>query len=325
MDKKMRVKLLYVGVILILVLVVLYSGLQILESTVFSKNHYQLQTTSKVQIRDGVSYYPRQDITVILLMGINQTGPVVPTEYNHGGAVDMLALLVFDEQTKQCNVVSLNRDRMVYMPRLNEHGKEKGTLYAQLAYSHAFGDGMKVSCENVRKTVVNLLYGVPINYYFSLNMNAIEIINDSVGGVQVNIVDDFSAIDPTLTMGPVLLQGKHAVNFLQSRWDVGDELNLSRMERHKEYMRNFVPALKHKLEESAVFVVDVYGLVEQYIVTNCNSANAQQLAVDYGDYSIGKIYSVGGENKLGETYYEFYADEKEWDDLVISLFYAPKK
>ncbi len=324
MDKKSRRKLLYVGVILVLVLVILFSGLQILESTVFMGGQHWLQTQSRVQIRNGVRYYPRKDITIVLLMGINQTGPVVPTEYNQGGSVDMLALLVFDEQTKQCNVFSLNRDMMVYMPRLKEHGKEKGTLYAQLAYSHAFGDGMRDSCKNVCKTVSNILYGVHVDHYISLNMNAIEIINDSVGGVTVNITDDFSAVDATLTKGEVHLLGKHAVNFLQTRWDVGDELNLSRMERHKEYMRNFVPAVKAMIQENGLYVLETYAMLEPYIVTDCTSANFQQLAVDYGDYKLGDIYTVAGENILGETYWEFYADEQALDDLVISLFYAPK-
>ena len=323
MDRNSRVKLLYVCILLVLVLVIFYSGLQILESTVFN-NGYQLQTTSKVQIRDGVRYYPRQDITVVLIMGINQTGPVVPTEYNHGGSADMLALLVFDEKTQTCNVVTLNRDMMVYMPRLNTNGKEKGTLYAQLAYSHAFGDGMTDSCENVRKTVSNLLYGAVVDYYFSLNMDAIAILNDQVGGVKVNIVDDFSKVDPALTMGTVHLMGEHAVHYLQTRWDVGDELNLSRMRRHEEYMKNFVPILREKLETDTTFVLNTYDMICQYIVTDCTSADAERLAAEYGHYTLGTIYSISGRNVLGETYYEFYADEDALDDLVISLFYAPK-
>ena len=31
-----------------------------------------------------------------------------------------------------------------------------------------------------------------------------------------------------------------------------------------------------------------------------------------------------GENKLGEEYYEFYADEEKLDALILQLFYAPK-
>lgn len=325
MDKKLRSKLLYVSAILILVLVILYSGLRILESTIFLTDQNQLQTTSKVQIRDGVRYYPRQDITVVLVMGINQSGVVVPTEYNAGGAADMVMLLIFDEQTQECTVLSLNRDLMVDMPMLNEYGKEVDIYNGQLALSHTFGDGMADSCQNVKKAVSNLLYGLEIDYYLSLNIDAIALLNDAVGGVKVNVVDDFSAVDPDLPMGEVVLYGQQAVTFVQTRWYVGDELNLSRMERQKEYMRNFVPALKEMLGSQTEFVLNTYSAVADYIVTDCSVQVISRLASDYGDYSIGGFLSLEGENVLGETYYEFYADEEVLDALILELFYSPQK
>ena len=57
----------YFVVILILVLVFLISGLQILESTVFSQDSVQETTGRKTIIRDGIEYFPRQDITVLLV------------------------------------------------------------------------------------------------------------------------------------------------------------------------------------------------------------------------------------------------------------------
>lgn len=324
MDRKMRMRILSVCVILILVLVMLYSGLQILESTVLLREQGQTQQTTKVITRDGVDYYPRQDITVVLLMGINQEGKVVETEYNHGGAADMVTLLIFDQKTGKCNLLSLNRDMMVDMPALNDRGWEAGTYYGQLAYSHTYGDGMEDSCENVRKTVSNLLYGIPVNYYFSLNMDAIAVLNDAVGGVTVNVVDDFSAIDPSLTMGEVTLYGQQAVNFVQARWQVGDQLNLSRMERHREYMTNFVSALRQKLESEPGFVVSAYESVVDYIVTDCSVTILDRLAQDYGDYTLGETYTIQGENVRNGDYFEYYADEAALDALVLELFYAPK-
>ena len=326
MSRKLLLQVISVCVVLILVLVILYSGLQILESTIFSQAQYQsqMQTTSKTIIRDGVKYYPRQDITTLLLMGINQEGKVEKTPYNQGIAVDMAMLLIFDEATETCTVLSLNRDMMVDMPMLNEYGREVGVFNAQLAYSHIYGDGMEDSCENVRKTVSNLLYGVSIDYYLSLNMDAIALLNDAVGGVTVTVVDDFSAVDPEIPMGEVTLYGMHAVRFVQARWYVGDQLNLSRMERHKAYMTSFISALKQKIEEQPGFVVEAYESVSDYIVTDCSVQVLGRLEQDYGDYTLGETLSIPGENILGEEYYEFYADEEALDELILQLFYAPK-
>ena len=217
MGKKRLMKVLFVCIVLILVLAIIYSGLRILESTIFFRIEDQLQTESKIIIRNGVKYYPRKDITVIMVLGINRTGKVEPTEQNHGGAADMVALLILDEKEQVCNVLNLNRDMMVDMPVLNQHGKPVGVNKAQLAYSHTYGDGMKESCRNVRTTVSNLLYGLQIDYYMALNMDTVPILNDSVGGVKVNVVDDFSQVDPSITKGEVLLNGQQALRFVQSR------------------------------------------------------------------------------------------------------------
>ena len=70
--------------------VILYSGLQILESTVLYTPANMEVRVRKTVTRDGVDYYPRQDITTVLVMGIDQTGPVqLSEEPNDGKAVDM--------------------------------------------------------------------------------------------------------------------------------------------------------------------------------------------------------------------------------------------
>lgn len=324
MNKEQRRKLLFVVIILILVTVVLYSGLRILESAFFSNGLNQMQTTSRVLVRNGVRYYPRKDITVILVMGINQTGKVVQTEMNTGGAVDMLMLLVFDEKTETCSAIQLNRDMMVTMPVLNDSGKEVTTYFGQLAFSHAYGDGMKLSCRNVRKTVSNLFYGLEIDYYVSLNMDTIPIVNDAVGGVKVNVVDDFSAVDPNLPMGEVVLYGKQAVTFVQTRWYVGDEQNISRMARQKEYLYGFMDALEQKCAQDPMVLVNAYSEITDYIVTDCSLEVLNRLNTDYGDYAMGEVLSLEGRNILGDGLYEFYVDEKALDDLILRLFYSTK-
>ena len=96
------------------------------------------------------------------------------------------------------------------------------------------------------------------------------------------------------------------------------------MERHKEYMHNFVTALKAKMKQETAFVVQAYEKVAPYIVTDCSVQILSRLEQDYGDYTLGEAYTVEGENVLGEELYEFYPDEEKLDALILQLFYAPK-
>ena len=315
----------YFCAILILVLVMIFSGLQILESTVlYSGNNSESTHVSKTITRDGVDYFPRQDITVMMILGIDKYGEVQPSgSYNNDGDADMVALLIFDEKNETVSALALNRDTMLEMPVLGIGGKQAGTVYQQLTLAHTYGSGLEDSCENMKKTVSDFLYGINIDYYFSMNMDAISILNDAVGGVTVNVVDDFSGVDPSITYGEVTLKGQQAINYVRSRKDIGDQLNISRMQRHRTYIDSFVRTLRQKVEESSTFAFNAYEKVSPYIVTDISSNVFSSILQRYSDYTLTEIVSPEGENVRGE-YMEFYVDEEKLDELILRLFYAPK-
>ena len=154
----------------VLLFVVIISGLHILESTVFN-NETALEpeqevTDSKTVEKDNIKYFPRQDITTLLLIGVDQMG-------------------------KAEDSGSFNRDSMVEIPLLGMTGEKAGTFVGQLALSHTYGSGLEDSCENTLETISNLLDGLEIDYYAALNMGGIPAVNDAVGGVTVNVTDDF--------------------------------------------------------------------------------------------------------------------------------------
>ena len=326
MKKRMRIiDIASAVLILLLVILMLYSGLQLLESTVLRTGADEQGFVSKTITRDGVSYYPRQDITVVMVLGIDQNGPVEVSEgYINPGAADMAALLIFDEKDESCTILQLNRDTMLEMPVLGVGGKTAGTYYGQLALSHTYGSGMEDSCENTRRTISNFLYGIHIDYYVAMNMDAIAILNDAVGGVTVNVTDDFSHVDPTIPVGQVTLRGEQAIRFVRPRRDVGDQLNISRIDRQKEYIGSFLKKFRGCYHSDLEFAATTYEQVQPYIVTDCSLNTITSLMDRYGDYEIKEVVSPAGENVMGEEYYEFYPDEDALDKLILRLFYMPK-
>ena len=312
--------------LLVLLLVMIYSGLRILESTVlYSDTGYEEVRERKTITRNGKDYFPRQDLTVVMVLGIDQYGPVQDSGYysNHGMA-DMAMLLIFDERDEVCRVLQLNRDTMLEMPYIGITGEQAGTYFGQLALSHSFGSGLEDSCENTRQAISDFLNGLHIDYYVSMNMDAIAILNDAVGGVTVNVTEDFSEVDPTIKMGEQTLMGQQSINFVRTRKDVGDQLNLSRLDRQKEYMEGFISAFKTMRQQDSTFFVSAYEAIAPYIVSDC-SVNALQGILDhYGHYPMAELITPEGENVMGEQYFEFYVDEAKLDELVLRLFYIEK-
>ena len=180
MNRKDVMKAAFIGVALILVLVILYSGLQILESTVYEQQKEVAGETRWI-VRDGVRYYPRQDLVVVLLMGIDRDGVITGEETDRGHTADMIGLLIFDEKAEESQLLLLNRDTMVMMSGLDDLGRENGRYYSQLALSHAYGTGREDSCENVRNTVSDLLYGITID---DDTLDGFETVEDVVGYIE---------------------------------------------------------------------------------------------------------------------------------------------
>lgn len=307
-------------VILILVPVFILSGLQFLESTGLFDGEQDRPIQTKTIIRDGKSYYPRQDITVILLAGIDESGKAEASgSYNNPGEADVVTLLVFDNTNKKLDLITLNRDTMMEIPVLGVTGQNAGTVTGQLALAHTYGSGLKDSAKNLQKAVSEYCYDLQINYFITLRMDAIGILNDAVGGVEVDITEDFSAIDPTMT-GKVKLNAQQAQLYLQSRRGVDDELNLSRMQRQEKYMRGFVAALKAKAEISAEFAVELFERISDYMVTDCTAKTVSSFSQRFADYSMGDIATFEGAN-VANQYMEFHVTEKQKDAVILKYLY----
>lgn len=325
-KRQQRIRAFIVVAALILVGIVLYSGLRYLESTVFYKEQPEpARQSTRTITRDGVAYYPRQDITTLLFMGIDEYGPARDSmSYNNPGESDVVLLVVFDEAEKDYNILALNRDTMVEMPILGLGGKRAGTKVAQLALSHTYGSGLQDSCENVKETLSMLLGDSFVDYYISMNMDAIAILNDAVGGVTVTVEEDFSDVNSGITKGILTLRGEQALDYVRVRKNLGDQKNITRMKRQEEYVNGFLTALSGKSDGNTEFLLSVYEKLAPYLVTDCSFNTFSALMERYQGFTLGDTMTPEGENIIVNGFYEFHLDEVQMDALILELFYRPK-
>ncbi len=320
---------LFALVCLLLIAIVIYSGFRFLGATVFFEEETDADSSyvSKTIERDGVKYFPKQDIETLLVIGVDVEGPMEKITYaENNNMADAIMLLIFDKGKEKVNVLSLNRDTMTKVPVRDDEGHVLGTAEMQLAVSYAYGDGMERSCENTMKAVSMLLNGNEPDHFVAMNMDAIAMINDAVGGVTVDVVDNFSEVDPSIPYGRITLKGDQALTFIRARKGVGSQLNVSRMERQRVYMKSFFNALKSKVAQgkASSFAVDLYEDLTPYMVTDCSVTVMSTMMERYAAYDLGKLYIPEGENRKGEQYMEFYLDEEAFDELVVKLLYAKK-
>ena len=137
---------------------------------------------------NGKTYIPKKNVSSYLLMGIDHEGEVTEHSSYFGGQADTLLLVVVDREQKEYSLLQINRDTMCMVDFVGSDGTPIGERkQMQIALAYALGSGLEDSCENTVRAVSTLLYGVPISGYAALNMDAMPILNDAVGGVTVTI------------------------------------------------------------------------------------------------------------------------------------------
>lgn len=272
---------------------------------------------------DGNWYVPRDNLETILFLGLDEFSSGNTEEsYNNSRQADFILLLVVDHESNAVSAIHLNRDTMANIQILGVTGEPAGTFTGQLALAHTFGDGARTSCLNAARAVSNLLYGVKIDHYLSLTMDAVPALNDMVGGVPVVVLDDFTTIDPELVSGStVLLQGEQALTYVRARRDLEDGSNLHRMERQRQYINGFLEQLQASMEDNPEFFIDTIVSIADCLVSDCTIEQLSRLAGDIQAYRFDGIYTLEGETIQGEEYIEFYADDEAIQTLVMGLFY----
>lgn len=276
---------------------------------------------------DGVTYQRREGLKTILFLGVDSTQEQDEARvgYRNGGQSDFLLLLVVDEGRQTVFPVQIDRDTMLDMRTLDKDGNDTGIMFLQICLSHAFGDGKEQSCGMACEAVENLLDAPPIDYFISMNMDAIPALNDAVGGVTVTLEQDFTAYDPSMTLGRTLkLTGQQASYFVSRRYYVGTWFNEERMSRQRAYMSALADIVMQNEREDSNYVGRLYDELRPMLTTNMSRGAMINTAWAARDYARADTLSPKGEHVIGEGgFMEFHAEESALEELRLSLFYEP--
>lgn len=290
------------------------------------QNGSQTETTSPSQAFDGTvewkggKYRYNRDLTNILFLGIDRDDEIAVQNLPHNsGQSDCMILLSLDKSTQQGHILQINRNTMTQMDLFDLQGNKVNTTYGQITLQYAYGIGGTSSCFASKQTVSKLLFGLEIDAYFAMNLEALEQINDSLGGVDVLMKEDYTHIDQSFVKGEIVhLTGKLAERFIRYR-DTGEFNSVqNRMERQVDYVSSLIAEFKDK---SGVNLYDTLSpYLDQDIVTDMS---AEQLnALKNYTYLTDEVEYLPGEMKMGEIYEELYVDADALQELIIGLFYT---
>lgn len=285
----------------------------------------------------GQLYEQNTDLITILVMGIDketvtsiggQSWTEDEAKEYAGGQADALFLALLNPHTKTVNIVAINRNSMVDVDVFDEDGRYVGIFKKQVALQHGYGDGGEESCKRQVKTVSRMFHNIPIHAYAAISMDAIPEINDAVGGITVEVLDDiiYPEFDMDLHQGQVVtLMGEKAYWYVRLRNENVFNSNLLRLNRQKQYLSAFANTAREQATADVRVAINLYQTVQKYMVTDIDINRFTYLVTEALNYrfDVSNIYSLEGETIPGNVFEEFYVDDQALQGLIVELFYEP--
>lgn len=272
---------------------------------------------------NGKEYRYNEHLSNFLFMGIDTRNEVDSYETQTDvGQADSIFLVSLDRMTNQIKIVSIPRDTMTKIEVFNPSGKSLGETTDHINIQYAYGDGRHKSCDLMRIAVSNLLGGIPIEGYCSLNMDGIPIITEIAGNIEVVVPDNSLAeVNPEFTEGAsVTLTKDNVEQFVRYR-DINQELSaLVRQNRQKVFLDAYLKKAQENYAKDASFVTKLYEGIKPYTVTSMgNDFFAKLLEASMGTDPV-KV-ELPGKGEQGAYFDEYHVDEEGLQDMLVSIFY----
>lgn len=284
-----------------------------------------LEDGSKV-VYNGETYIYNKNAVNVLFMGIDKEDIENDEGYGANGQADCILVLNLDTQTGNIKILPISRDTMVDVNMYSSEGSYLGVENEQLCLAYAYGSNGKESCENVRRSVSRLLYGVEIGSYVAIDLEGVAALNDAIGGVRltpIETVDTGSKENSVYKGKEVVLKGKKVDAYI--RWRGTDiEANSRRMQRQKHYITTFASQAGNQVMSDFTKLTTLYDKAKPYTVTDVTLSELTYIASCCLTSDVGNsiVYNgISGKSVLGEKHVEFYADQNSVFEAVLNTFY----
>lgn len=287
-------------------------------------------------VYEDTVYEYKDNCLNFLLMGIDRSGELSKdTDLSDwsAGQADAIFLVSLDTDEKKISVIGIPRNAMVNLEIYNQEEECIDTIYNQICLQYGYAGGGELGLEKMKDSVSDLLMGLPIHGACAVSYDAIGVITDMLGGIEVTIPEDMTAYRGDYTAGSIVtLNGKNVVEYLRYRDNSELGSPTTRLTRQKEFMKAAIDDAVQAVKKNPAVVKEMYQAVLRYMNTDITLDKAVYLAAQSLDYSIAdnSFYQLTGEDKRvdfeqpqkSEDFYDdFYLDKEYLTETLVRVFY----
>ncbi|MGN1328428.1 MAG: LCP family protein [Eubacterium sp.] len=283
---------------------------------------------------NGDEYVYNENVISVAFIGVDKRDLGLDNgAIGTAGQADADIVFTINTETGRVKAIAVPRDTMVDVDLYSESGIFLRSENMQLCLSFAYGNGTNTSAENVTTSLSRILYNVPINKYFALDLNGIAPINDAIGGVTVTSLYDFDNLG--IKKGDTIhLEGDLTEAYVRTRNLDTVEASLNRTARQVQYAKAFAAQLLPAVTKDFSIISRLYSTATEYSTTDISLSNATYLASLLLSKGITDFETVTLEGEMRPSekteyadfvYAEFYPDKDKLMEVVLDTFYTKQE
>lgn len=315
------------GILIVLIVIVIVGMAAI--SVLRERGENRLKAEEHYTTYDGKKYKFREDVVNILCLGIDKVEPIAHIEKKRGniGMSDAILLVSIDLKKDEVKIIAVPRDTMADVQTTSVEGQLQGIEKLQICYQYAYGVSMEQSNELTVDAVSRLLYDTPIQRCCAINFEALPVLNDAIGGVDVVMEEDLEEYIPEFIYGKkVHLEGDLALSFVRSRNTKRVDGVVLRTQRQKQYALAYAEKARSIFAENPTLPVTIFqelqkdkNMCTDITVEDITYLMPELFKISFSD---DMIQVLPGESVLGEGgFAEYHLDVDAVKKIIINTFY----
>lgn len=272
---------------------------------------------------EGKSYRLNEDMVSVAFIGFDNRTTNASSGNDAAGQSDTVIVVALDTKTGKATGIVIPRDSMVAVDTYID-GMYNGQHTMQICLQYSYGGTSEQSSELVAQCASRVLYGMPIDYYFTLNVEGVGPLNDAVGGVTLVPVQSVPSVGISEGV-ETTLYGKTAERYVQYRDTSSLASSLDRQARQMSYLKAFSSKVLQNASSDPGALLSLYQTALEYTWTNLGFDQFSYLVSEmlaHGMTSFN-VVSLDGEMAQGESHAEFYLDQDSVYRTVLETYYTP--
>ncbi len=279
---------------------------------------------------NGKKYQYNEDVINFLCLGIDKETPIESRREaenlanGSAGLADAIILVSINVESGKIRFLAIPRDTVTTVKVVGEGGKFIEEVRQQITLQHAYGQNATQACELMIEAVSKLLYQIPIQRYCSINLAAIPILNDAIGGVDVQVLEDVTGGARTYHAGETVhLEGDMAREYIQARDCSVDGSSIGRLNRQKQYITNYFAKAKEVIKSDVSLPLTVFNSLQEDMCTNITPEDIAYLVPKVLGMSLNAedMTTIPGEAMMQNEHLEYIPNVDQLKETLINYFY----